>query len=109
LPGMPKAICLGVRYVPGGSARGLWIDACEPKFWGRATDSGHRLKCGFCPICGLRLWHELESPSETITIKAGSLNASVDVSTAIHIRVSCNLAGMIIPAGAKQFSEEEPE
>ncbi len=56
--------------------------------------------------CGSRLWHELESPSQTITIKAGSLEEPVDVSTATHIWVSRKLPGMILPAGAKQFPGE---
>jgi len=76
------------------------------KFWTRGTDSGRRLKCAFCPNCGSRLWHELESPSETITIKAGSLDEPVDISTAIHIWISRKLPGMAVPVGAKQFSEE---
>ena len=85
---------------------GFRLTQGKPKFWSRATDSGRRIKCAFCPNCGSRLWHELESPSETMTIKAGSLDTSVDVSTAIHVWVSRKLPGMIIPAGAKQFSEE---
>ncbi len=79
---------------------GFRLTQGEPKFWHHTADSGRRLKCAFCQNCGSRLWHELEGPSETITIKAGSLDVSVDVSTAIHIWVSRKLPGMIIPAGA---------
>jgi hypothetical protein len=86
--------------------RGFRLIRGEPKFWTRGTDSGRRLKCAFCPNCGSRLWHESESPSANLTIKAGSLDEPVDLSTAIHIWVSRKLPGMAIPAGAKQFSRE---
>ena len=29
-----------------------------PRFWSRATDTGRRLHCAFCPDCGSRVWHE---------------------------------------------------
>jgi hypothetical protein len=85
---------------------GFRLTQGTPKFWSRATDGGRRIRCAFCPNCGSRLWHVPENPSETITIKAGSLDVSVDVSTAIHIWVSHKLPGMIIPVFAKQFPEE---
>jgi hypothetical protein len=85
---------------------GFRLTQGEPRFWSRAANSGRRLRCAFCPNCGSRLWDESKSPSETITIKAGSLDPSVDVSTAIHIWVSRKLPGVIIPVGAKQFAEE---
>ncbi|MGH8495855.1 MAG: GFA family protein [Gammaproteobacteria bacterium] len=85
---------------------GLRVTRGIPKFWTRDTDSGGRLACAFCPNCGSRLWHEPEGPSETITIKAGSLDEPVDASSAIHIWVSRKLPGMSIPADARQFSEE---
>ena len=85
---------------------GFRLTQGEPRFWTRATDSRRRLKCAFCRTCGSRIWDDMEGPSETIAIKAGSLDTSVDVSTAIHIWVSRKLPGMIIPAGAKQFPKE---
>jgi hypothetical protein len=85
---------------------GLRVTRGVPKFWTRATDSGRRLKCAFCPTCGSRLWHEPEGASETITIKAGSLDEPADVSTAIHIWVARRLLGMAIPDGARQFPQE---
>jgi hypothetical protein len=85
---------------------GFRLTRGAPEFWTRSTDSGRRLKCAFCPNCGSRLWHVLESPLGTITIKAGSLDEPVDFSTAIHIWVSRKLPGMAIPVGTKQFSEE---
>ena len=85
---------------------GFRVTRGAPKFWTRAADSGGRVKCAFCPNCGSRLWHESEGASETLTIKAGSLDEPVDVSAAIHIWTSRKLPGVAVPDGARQFPEE---
>jgi hypothetical protein len=78
----------------------------SPKTWSRPTDSGRTLDCRFCPNCGSRLWHEAAAGAETITVKGGSLDAPVDLSTAIHIWTSRRLPGVTIPEGAPQFARE---
>lgn len=85
---------------------GLRVTQGAPRFWARPTDSGRRLSCAFCPRCGSRLWHANESASETLTIKAGSLDEPPDISAAIHIWVARKLPGMAIPDGAVQFPKE---
>lgn len=76
------------------------------KVWSRPTDSGRRLICAFCPTCGTRLWHQLESAPETISIKGGSLDEPIDLSAAVHIWTSRKLPGVAIPEGARQFPGE---
>ena len=96
--------CLECRkQVPSA---GLRVTRGAPQFWTRSADSGRRLKCAFCPHCGSRVWHQREEPTETITIKAGSLDEPVDFSAAIHIWTSRKLPGMAIPADARQFPQE---
>jgi hypothetical protein len=85
---------------------GLRVTRGTPKFWGRGTDTGKRIRCAFCPNCGSRLWHESAGPAETLTIKAGSLDEPVDISTAIHIWTCRALPGTIIPAGARKYAKE---
>lgn len=85
---------------------GLHITRGKPEFWVRLADTGRRVGCAFCATCGSRLWHEREGISETVTVKAGSLDDPVDMSTAIHIWTSRKLPGMTIPEGAPQFPEE---
>ena len=85
---------------------GLRVTRGEPKFWMRGTDSGGRLKCAFCPNCGTRLWHEAQSRPETCSLKAGSLDAPVDLAAAVHIWTTRKLPGVAIPDGARQFPEE---
>ena len=78
-----------------------------PRRWSRETDSGRRLACVFCPDCGSRLWHEAaDGIAETLTIKAGSLDEPVDLTPAIHIWAARKLAGVLIPAHARQFPGE---
>lgn len=85
---------------------GLRVTQGAPRWWVRDTDSGRRLRCFFCPECGSRLWHEQEGAPATVTIKAGSLDAKVDASGAVHIWVSRKLKGVVIPDGAAAFDEE---
>ncbi len=77
-----------------------------PKFWSRATDSGHTLECAFCPDCGSRLWHQRRGTAETISVKGGSLDEPVDLRRAVHIWTSRMLPGIIVPEGASQFPGE---
>jgi hypothetical protein len=85
---------------------GLRVLSGKPRSWSRATDSGRRLKCFFCPRCGSRLWHERDPPGDTINIKAGSLDQPIDIANAVHIWTSRKLEGVIIPANARQFPKE---
>ncbi|MDP9138416.1 MAG: GFA family protein [Pseudomonadota bacterium] len=87
---------------------GFRLTGGDPRFWSRDTDSGRRVNCAYCPDCGSHIWHETGTTSETITIKAGSLDTPIDVSSAIHIWTTRKLPGIVIPEGAQQFPEEPP-
>ncbi len=79
--------------------------AGTPRRWSRIADSGRRRDCLFCPDCGTRLWHE-GPDSDTITIKAGTLDTPVDLSSAIHIWTKSRLPGVAIPTDARQLPGE---
>jgi hypothetical protein len=89
--------------VPGP---GLRVTRGAPKFWSRATDSGHTLECVFCPDCGSRLWHQLVGAAETISVKGGSSDNPIDLRSAVHIWTSRMLPRIILPEGAVQFPGE---
>lgn len=93
-------LSLEVRRADFRVTRGTW------KTWSRPTDSGRRLTCAFCPACGTRLWHEPEEATETLTVKAGSLDSPPDLGSAVHIWTARRLPGVTIPEGTKQFSGE---
>jgi hypothetical protein len=125
--------CGAVRYAVSGDRRQLYVCHCRecqkqsasafgisldvpraglslvrgtPKFWSRATDSGHTLKCTFCPECGSRLWHEGDRAVDRVSIKGGSLDEPVDLRLAIHIWTQRKLPGVLIPPRATQFPAE---
>ncbi|MFO0997240.1 MAG: GFA family protein [Alphaproteobacteria bacterium] len=76
------------------------------KSWTRATDSGRRLTCVFCPECGSRLWHESEPAEATISVKGGSLDRPLDLSAVPHLWTMRMLAGVVIPEGSARHEKE---
>ncbi len=84
---------------------GFRLTRGQPLMWSRVADSGRTRDCFYCPDCGSRLWHESDG-SETITIKAGSLDEPVDLTGAIHIWTKRKWPGVVIPPEAQQFPEE---
>lgn len=63
----------------------LEILSGEPKFWQRGADSGRTMVCAFCPDCGSRLYHAESPDSETVSLKAGSLDDKAGLKPAAHI------------------------
>ena len=88
---------------------GLRVTRGSPQFWTRRADSGGEVRCAFCADCGSRLWHEREGISETVSIKAGSLDEPVDMTDAVHIWTSRKLPGVIIAEDALQYPQEPPD
>jgi hypothetical protein len=39
----------------------------------RIADSGNEVTCGFCPECGVRIYHALQSAPDVLALKPGSL------------------------------------
>ena len=85
---------------------GFRVTRGTPKFWTRGADSGGKVKCAFCPDCGARLWHDSDPPSETLSIKGGSLDETPDLADAFHIWTARKLPGVVIPEGARTFPGE---
>ena len=99
-----SASAFGISYlVPRDS---LQLTSGTPRVWTRATDSGGKLDCFFCPNCGSRLWHRPQDPAQPLSVKGGSLDDPVDVAAATHIWVKRRLPGVVIPAGARCFDGE---
>jgi hypothetical protein len=96
-----SASAFGVSvFVPRESLR---VTSGSPKFWSRATDSGHALECAFCADCGSRLWHQPSGAPDIVSIKGGSLDDPPDLSSAVHIWTSRMLPGIVLPHGAEMF------
>lgn len=78
------------------------------KRWSRLADSGNIVDCFFCLDCGSRIWHGDKEKHETISIKGGSLDEPVDITSAVHIWTASKLRGVAIPEHARTF-QQEPE
>ena len=79
---------------------GFRLTRGSARFWSRATDAGHSMKCAFCPTCGSRLWHQIDGAT-VVSVKAGSLDEPVDLASAVHIWVSRK-----IPASRFQLEQD---
>lgn len=84
------------------------LTAGEPNVWSRPTDNGGRSEAAFCPACGSRVWRQASATSETLNVKAGSLDKLIDLASAVHIWVSRKLRGVVIPEGLEQHPREPP-
>ena len=85
---------------------GLRLTRGTPSFWSRATDTGKRLHCAFCPDCGSRVWHEGAPDNPIVSLKGGSLDQPVDLRGAIHIWTARMLPGVVLLEGAMTFPGE---
>ncbi|MFZ1431555.1 MAG: GFA family protein [Geminicoccaceae bacterium] len=99
-----SASAFGISVIVPRSA--FRLIAGTPRWWARATDSGGRLECAFCPDCGTRLWHQADATSATISIKGGSLDDPVDLGPAVHLWTARKLPGVPIPKAAARFRGE---
>ena len=85
----------GLRIVPRAA---FAVTQGATRSWPRTADSGRAMACFLCPTCGARLWHARDGV-DTVSVKAGSLDAPVDFAGAVHIWTSRRLAGVVVPGG----------
>ena len=76
------------------------------KRWSRMTDRKQVIDCFFCTACGSRVWHGDKERHETISIKGGSLDETVDIASAVHIWTSRMLPGILVPDHSLKFPQE---
>ncbi len=98
-----SASAFGISVIVPADA--LKIKQGTLKEWSRKTDTGRTLRCMFCADCGSRVWHATPV-SDPVSVKGGSLDAPLDLSSAIHIWTARKLPGVIISDGARQFPGE---
>lgn len=96
-----SASAFGMSALVGRDA--LKIVQGSVSYWQRQADSGNTIDCAFCPTCGSRLWHVAKEAPETLRVRGGSLDTPPDISAAVHIWTKRKLAGIILPAGVRQF------
>jgi hypothetical protein len=80
------------KQAAGAFGMSLWVarkdfdlTSGRPKFWERGADSGGSVVCAFCGTCGSRLYHASDHESDTISVKAGSLDDLTGLTPIGHI------------------------
>ena len=80
------------KQAAGAFGMSLWVRRSDfelragtPRFWLRGADSGGKMVCAFCGDCGSRVYHASSHESETISIKAGSLDDVLSLQPVGHI------------------------
>ncbi|CAN5268438.1 GFA family protein [soil metagenome] len=76
--------------------------------WSRATDSGGRTDCAFCPECGVRVFHARAGGGPFVTIKGGGFDDTSDIPPAAHIWTIHKQAWLSVPADVPVF-ETQPD
>ena len=70
----------------------LWVEpdqfdliAGKLSFYLTQGESGAIKKCGYCRLCGSRIYHSSDQPSATLSIKAGSLDDTSQLQPIAHL------------------------
>jgi hypothetical protein len=63
----------------------------------RATDSGTKTNCYFCPSCGTRIYHQSERSPDVITLKGGTLDDISSLPTLAHLWTKRKQVWMDLP------------
>lgn len=82
------------------------LTAGAPRAWSRATATGNRMECWFCPDCGGRVWHASSGFPGVRSVKGGTLDDPPDLGRAVHIWTASKLPGVVVPHGARAFPGE---
>lgn len=88
------------------SSTSLQLVRGTPDKWSRTADSGTQVDCFFCRTCGTRVWHGDPDRVQTVSIKGGSLDQPVDISSVPHIWTIRKLPGVVIPGNVATFDGE---
>jgi len=77
----------------------LEVDWSALQVWSRATDSGNRLNCHFCPGCGGRLFHVSATEPQIVSVKAGSFDDRSWLRPVGHIWTASAQPWFAVPEG----------
>ncbi len=61
------------------------LTAGKLKFWSTTADDGSVKHCAFCPECGTRIYHASDDSTDSISVKAGSLDNILQLAPVAHI------------------------
>ena len=77
--------------------------------WDTPGEDGHIKRCHFCPNCGTRIMHGSDSPGQSVSIKAGSLDDTGELQPSAHIWLQSAQPWLAIDREQYLCFETEPE
>ena len=77
--------------------------------WDTPGENGHIKRCHFCPNCGTRIMHGSDSPGQSVSIKAGSLDDTGELQPSAHIWLQSAQPWLAIDREQYLCFETEPE
>ena len=78
----------------------------SPSIFVRATESGTRTHCYFCPDCGTRLYHSSERSPAILTVKAGTLDRAGMLAPVAHLWASRKQPWLLLPPDVPCFDTQ---
>ncbi len=78
----------------------------EVKTFTRDATSGSAVACDFCPDCGTRLFHRRTAYTETLNLKAGTLDDTSWLKPAGHIWISSKQPWVKLPDDALVYERQ---
>jgi hypothetical protein len=80
----------------------------ELSAWSRTTPSGKQLVGEFCSRCGTRVFHQVADQADILSIKPGTLDATLDVEPVAHIWTSSAHSWVQRPAHTLSYPGNPP-
>ncbi len=77
--------------------------------WDTQGDDGRIKRCHFCPNCGTRIMHGSDTPGQSVSIKAGSLDDTRNLQPSAHIWLKSAQPWLAIDRKNLLCFETEPE
>jgi hypothetical protein len=78
----------------------------ELKKWTKTADSGNRIDCWFCPVCGNRIYHENQDMPGVLRLKLGTLDDTSVIDPGVHVWVSKKQNWLDLPSGVQTFDTQ---
>ena len=104
------------RQAASAFGMALWIRSYKKELltgstrsWARTMPSGKQLVGQFCPLCGSRLFHEVEGQSEITSVKPGTLRHTFSLGPVAHIWTRSAQPWVTIPGNVLQYSGNPPD
>jgi hypothetical protein len=87
-----------------------FIEGAESmRSWDTPGDDGRIKRCHFCPNCGTRIMHGSDTPGQSVSIKAGSLDNTQELQPSAHIWLQSAQHWLAIDREQFLCFESEPE